>query len=222
MNVNTIHKYFSSELGFGNTKSIALELLKETIAFLDEFDIDYFIISGTLLGHIRHNDFIPWDDDIDLIVDEIIFEKLLLITEKYDHKLNFIKDDYIIKTCFPNKHKILTCYRWSNKLLKNNTNYCWPFIDLFTYKKDEGSLQFFNKNWDYKEFFPSKKVSFNNIIVNIPKNPEYFLNLNYGPDFMTELVSSGWNHKTEGFTSGKPLKITMEEYEKYKSEIANF
>ena len=64
-----IKQYFNEERGFGKYKPIAINLLKKTIEILEEYDINYFLISGTLLGYIRHNDFIPWDDDIDLIVD---------------------------------------------------------------------------------------------------------------------------------------------------------
>ena len=66
---------FSDKYGFGEHKQEAIELLKKTIDILNEFDIKYFIISGTLLGYVRHKDIIPWDDDIDLIVDKNIIEK---------------------------------------------------------------------------------------------------------------------------------------------------
>lgn len=42
------------------------EIVKVIDSICKEADIDYFIDSGTLLGAIRHDGFIPWDDDIDL------------------------------------------------------------------------------------------------------------------------------------------------------------
>ena len=48
------------------TKQQLLLMLKETIDFLDANDIRYSITSGTMLGAVRHQGFIPWDDDIDI------------------------------------------------------------------------------------------------------------------------------------------------------------
>ena len=71
-NIEKIFKYFNSKYGFHEYKETAIQLLKDTISILDKYNINYFLISGTLLGYVRHNDLIDWDDDIDLIVDRKI------------------------------------------------------------------------------------------------------------------------------------------------------
>ena len=43
-----------------------LEMLKQFDKAVREAGLRYFLTDGTLLGAMRHNGFIPWDDDIDL------------------------------------------------------------------------------------------------------------------------------------------------------------
>ena len=210
--------------GFGEHKQIAINLLKKTIDILDEFQINYFLISGTLLGYVRHNDFIPWDDDIDLIVDKTIIDKLPIIYAKYNKELTFInKQNFLMKICFKkddnNNFQIQNInIRNFNKYIlgdKETDTYTFPFIDLFIYNdnqyqnenlyksdnksdnKSENKLEFFNKLWEINEFFPPKKVLFNEILVSIPNNPDYFLKINYGLNYMTTFISNSYNHQEE-------------------------
>lgn len=44
----------------------ALEVLKAFQKVCDEHHLTYFAIAGTCIGAVRHNGFIPWDDDIDV------------------------------------------------------------------------------------------------------------------------------------------------------------
>lgn len=53
------------------------KLLQEIDQVCKQENIPYFLCGGSALGAVRHKGFIPWDDDIDLIVPRPYYEKLL-------------------------------------------------------------------------------------------------------------------------------------------------
>lgn len=52
-----------------------LEILKDFDNVCRLNDISYSLAGGTALGAIRHHGFVPWDDDVDLLIDRINYEK---------------------------------------------------------------------------------------------------------------------------------------------------
>lgn len=63
-----------------STREIQLELfsmLRSLSEVFDEHGIRYSLDGGTLLGAVRHKGFIPWDDDIDILVPRPDFDLLL-------------------------------------------------------------------------------------------------------------------------------------------------
>lgn len=50
------------------TKSLQLDILFAFDDFCEKNGLSYWLIYGTLLGAVRHRGFIPWDDDIDVIM----------------------------------------------------------------------------------------------------------------------------------------------------------
>ena len=47
-------------------QSREMELFRAFISVCEKLELPYFLNAGTMLGAVRHNGFIPWDDDIDV------------------------------------------------------------------------------------------------------------------------------------------------------------
>lgn len=69
------------------------ELLQEIDRVCKNAGLTYYIYSGTLLGAVRHQGFIPWDDDIDLVMMRDEYQKLPTACLQY---LNHNK--YVLQT----------------------------------------------------------------------------------------------------------------------------
>lgn len=72
-------------------------LMLEMLVFVDEicmqYNIPYYLSGGTLLGAVRHQGFIPWDDDLDIIFAKKDFKRLINIlkylkSDKYELQCN--------------------------------------------------------------------------------------------------------------------------------------
>ena len=60
----------------------SLMMAKYVVSFCKDHNIQVYFFAGSLLGAVRHNGFIPWDDDIDMIFPAPDFEKFVSAWEK--------------------------------------------------------------------------------------------------------------------------------------------
>lgn len=67
---------------------------------LENNNIEFFAHSGTMLGVVRHKGIIPWDDDVDVMVEECFEEKLLAIAPELEAngiKLKEVEDPGLLQ-----------------------------------------------------------------------------------------------------------------------------
>ena len=60
-------------------QQVLAELLHEFDRVCKKYDIKYALFAGSALGAVRHRGFIPWDDDLDVVVERSDYEKLIKI-----------------------------------------------------------------------------------------------------------------------------------------------
>lgn len=110
---------------------IMLEILKHFDKFCKENSIEYWLDAGTLLGAKRHKGFIPWDDDIDVAMDEKNYKKFVKL---YKEEKYFLLKPYSDKNY---NIEILKLKDRENFLYEfaNQTYHPGIFIDIFCFKE---------------------------------------------------------------------------------------
>ncbi len=93
---------------------VLLEMVEEAIRICDKHHLTYFLAGGTTLGAIRHKGFIPWDDDVDIMMPRDDYMKFLDICRDELSDKYFL--DYIKTNKFYHKHHAT--------IRKNNTSFC--------------------------------------------------------------------------------------------------
>ena len=116
-------------------KKIELNILKKFDQICRDNNLEYSLAYGTMIGAVRHHGFIPWDDDIDVLMKREDYEKLL--------KLKYEDNNFEIKS-----------YRYSK-------NYYYPFskmIDKRTYLEEDWRAE--KDMGVYIDIFPLDNLNF--------------------------------------------------------------
>lgn len=111
---------------------IELDILKKVASVCDAHAIRYYLAGGTLLGAVRHQGFIPWDDDIDLLMPRPDYERFIELL-----KSGVLKEGYTYASLEMPHHwyPFLKVYKYGTLAIENRYDkaHCQSmiWIDIF-------------------------------------------------------------------------------------------
>ncbi len=146
------------------------ELIKYTTFFLEENDVDYCIESGTLLGCVRHEGIIPWDNDIDIMIFREGYYKLKKIYNSFNNdnfKLVNITPGFKL---FYNNECLgeLFVYDYDDTLGLYRMSY--PYIDNDKPSFITSNIFFPHQKYKKDDLFPTRRTLFEDFYVRTPNN----------------------------------------------------
>lgn len=134
-------KYKVGEYDLADIQNVMLEMMADIDRICSENGIKYILDGGSMIGAVRHNGFIPWDDDLDIAM---------------------MRDDYIKFTEIANeKLKDKYCFQ----CVENTKEYPYNFGKVFS--KETLFLEHFTSKLDichgiYIDIFPMDYVDVSN------------------------------------------------------------
>jgi hypothetical protein len=212
---------FFKETGFFQEKDQAMTHLRDADEILTAEDVDYCLMFGTLLGLLRHGDFIPWDDDLDIIIfDMNRFEKRCV--EQFEERGYQVLQDVRKISPFRITPFLKTNTRCGYRIYAENgkgiPGVAWKFPWLGIWepvvKKKAMTLPPEKYVYNIEDFFPLQRSPFQDFSVMIPQDPTKILNDYFGTDdWMEYCIPSALDHRfyrPTGFPAiKKPVKEVL-------------
>ena len=72
-----------SSIDLKQMQKIEFDILRTVHTLCQENHITYYLGYGTMLGAVRHQGFIPWDDDVDIVMPRDDYRRFLQLAPQY-------------------------------------------------------------------------------------------------------------------------------------------
>lgn len=141
-----------SPVSISKIKRLEIEILRTFVQFCEVHHLKYFLAGGTLIGAVRHQGFVPWDDDMDVSMPRPDFERFRELTS--DGKLGRYEIRSTIHT--PEIHARpfdrIVDPRYMTEV-KADQMYIPPWIDVHALDGLPSDFKENKKHWDTARFY---------------------------------------------------------------------
>ncbi|WP_022819032.1 LicD family protein [Fusobacterium russii] len=144
---------------------LEIEILKFVVSICEKYKLLYWLDGGTLLGAVRHQGFIPWDDDIDIAMDRESYEKFQKIYRTYykdaPYELIFHRRNRFIKIISKNIFVLSS---------RNQKVRIWIDIFPFDYYPKKGIIPFIDRYFiELRKEKRGRKINtyINNLLISL-------------------------------------------------------
>ena len=106
-------------------KKVLLEMFKDIQSVCDKYDIEIMLAGGSCLGAVRHQGYIPWDDDFDMMMSRDNYDKFISVFDKElsdKYELSVPRRQTECKTLFMQMIKKGTTLLCADDLSKEDSN----------------------------------------------------------------------------------------------------
>ena len=84
------YKVADNTYGIADFQTELLNILREFMKICEKYNLRWWASGGTCIGALRHNGFVPWDDDLDVAMPRPDYEKLWGLLEEINKDSRFI------------------------------------------------------------------------------------------------------------------------------------
>ena len=215
-----------------------LDLLQDFATMMEAAKVRYVMFFGTLLGSYRMHNMLPWDDDLDLIVN---YDDMCKVIEAVQKQTKHNGDTYFRAVAHYHKYQQkkpydnfdfqdLNCSDLSDDNMFHNFKFFaanatvdqkgwkWPFLDMFLFQENQTHVWILwgRKRTVYikrEHFYPLITRPLGRLWLPSPRDGNFSLHVLY-EDFEVVCATGTWDHR-RGRPWAKGVQLKCDDLRQY-------
>lgn len=129
-------------------QNVILIIVKDIDKICRKNGIEYYLFGGSAIGAVRHHGFIPWDDDLDIVMDFENYEKFIKVCrEQLDTNKYYFQEGMVDWPALYSKVRLIGTVFEESESVSEDGDKKGIFVDVFKLDNAPGSS--FLRKWQY-------------------------------------------------------------------------